>query len=167
VQHLEPPDSHYFSAAIGWFELGNRSEARAELAQISVTQQIHPDVLELRWAICAEEQNWAEGLEAARALVQSAPKRCSGWLHQAYALRRVAGGGLKQAWEALLPAFEQFPKDELIAYNLACYACQMEQLDAARVWLKRAFQLGKKEKIRSRALQDPDLASLWAEIREW
>ena len=50
MQKLEPPDTHCFSAAIGWLELGNLAEAKAELAQISPAQQEHPDVLEARWA---------------------------------------------------------------------------------------------------------------------
>ena len=48
MNKLEPPDTHYFLAAIGWLELGNVVEARAELAQISASQHEHPDVLELR-----------------------------------------------------------------------------------------------------------------------
>src|SRR5512136_1227844 len=132
TQPLEPPDTHYLSAAVGWLGLHNIAEARAELALIRVAQQNHPDVLEVRWQICADEQRWAEGLQIARALLNSAPERASGWLHQAYALRRVRDGGLKQAWEALLPAFEKFPKEPIIAYNLSCYACQMQELEAAR-----------------------------------
>ena len=124
-------------------------------------------VLEVRWAISAEEENWPEGLLVARALIQSAPKRSSGWLHQAYALRRVPEGGLKQAWDALLPVFEQFPQELLVPYNLSCYACQMGQLEDARVWLKRALLLGPKEKTKTMALQDPDLAPLWSEIPQW
>src|ERR1022692_4173560 len=105
MQKLEPPDTHYFLAAIGWMELGNVVEARAELAQVSVAQQEHPDVLEVRWSIAAKQEHWEEALEAARALLHCAPKRSSGWLHQAYALRRVPDGSVQKAWEALLPAF--------------------------------------------------------------
>jgi hypothetical protein len=117
--------------------------------------------------ICADEENWQEGLAIARAQVEHAPQRSSGWLHQAYALRRVPGGSLRSAWDALLPAFSQFPKEPLIPFNLACYACQMEQLDAARVWLRRALLLGEKEALKALALKDPDLTPLWDEIRGW
>ena len=167
MQPLESPDTHYLLHAIGWIELGNLAEARAELAQVRQAFQMHPEVLEVRWQICAEEKRWDEGLSAARALIHAAPERSSGWLHQAYALRRVAHGGLRQAWEALLPAFEKFPRKEIIAYNLACYACQMNELDAARLWLKRALAIGSKEKIKRRALADEDLEPLWKEIGEY
>src|SRR6266436_1193224 len=110
---LEPPDTHYVSAAIGWLELGNLVEAR--------------------------EENWEEALQLARELIHAAPGRSSGWLHQSYALRRVPDGGVKKAWAALLPIFDRFPKEPIISYNLSCYACQMQLMEAARVWLKRAL----------------------------
>ena len=164
-QQLEPPDTHYLSAAMGWLGLGNLAEAKAELAQIRPGQENHPNVLEARWAVCAEEGDWAEAVQIARALVAAAPDRASGWLHRAYALRRVPEGGLKAAWEALLPAFDKFPKEATISYNLSCYACQMGKLDAARVWIQRAMVIGDKETIRQMALEDPDLEPLREEIR--
>jgi len=164
MQRLEPPDVHYARAALGWLELGNLAEAKAELAQVGTEGQTHPDVLEVRWLLCAEESHWEEGLEVAQALVQCAPDRASGWLHQAYALRRVPEGNTKRAWDALLPAFDRFPKEPIISYNLSCYACQMAQLDAARTWLKRALVIGGKDRIKRMALEDADLKPLWGEI---
>ena len=105
MKNLEPPDIHHLSSAAGWVELGNLQEAKAELALISDAERNHADVMEMRWLICAEEKQWADALQIARQLIQSAPDRCSGWLHQAYALRRVSEGGVRQAWLALLPAF--------------------------------------------------------------
>src|SRR5262245_26140796 len=173
MSKLEPPQVHYVSAAIGWLELGNLAEAKAELERIGPEFHDYPDVLEVRWHICVEEQKWEEGLKIARALVQAAPDRPAGWLHQAYALRRVPDGGVKQAWTALLPAFDKFPKKPeaaMISYNLSCYACQMNQLDAARVWFKRAIVIGgkkSKDKIKQMALEDSDLRPLWEEIKEF
>jgi len=123
-------------------------------------------VLEVRWMICAREQRWSDALEIAREEMAAAPDSCSGWLHRAYALRRAPGGGLSQAWEALLPAAEKFPREPVVAYNLSCYACQMQQLDLARQWLERAVQTGGKDAIRKMALADGDLKPLWEEIRE-
>jgi hypothetical protein len=164
MQKIEPPDSHYFSAALGWLELGNPSEARAELARLNPGLTNHPDVLETRWLICAEEKSWQEGLQVAESLLRCAPKRSSGWLHRAYALRRVPEGGVQKAWDALLPASDQFPKESIIPYNLACYACQLQQLDTAMVWLKRAMTIGDKERIKGMALEDADLQALWKDI---
>lgn len=165
MQELEPPETHYLAAVMGWLGLGSVAEAKTELALIPAARQQHPDVLEVRWVICAEEKNWEASLQIARQLLHIAPDRSSGWLHQAYALRRVRDGGVKQAWTALLPAFDRFPKEPTISYNLSCYACQMKQLEAARVWLKRAAVIGGKEKIKRMALGDQDLEPLWEEIK--
>lgn len=165
-QPLEPPDSHHLDAAIGWLGLGRAEDAQTELDLISAAQQKHPAVLEARWTICAREKCWAGALEIAQAELAAAPDDCSGWLHRAYALRRIPAGGLPQAWEALLPAAEKFPREPVIAYNLSCYACQLEQPDLARHWLKRAIKVGRKDAIKQMALADDDLKPLWAEIRE-
>jgi hypothetical protein len=166
MRELEAPDTFHISAAVGWLELGDLGESKAELALIGPEARDHPDVLEVRWMICSEENAWAEALQVAQALVSGAPKRSSGWLHQAYALRRVPEGSVKKAWEALLPAFDKFPKEPIICYNLSCYACQMHQLDAARTWLQRAAFIGGKDRIKRMALEDPDLEPLWAEIKK-
>jgi predicted Zn-dependent protease len=166
VQKLEPPESHLLSASLGWLGLGSIAEAKAELRQVGRAFQNHPDVLELRWLICAEEAEWVEGLQIARTLLHHAPDRSSGWLHQAYALRRVPQGNVKDAWNALLPAFDKFPKEPMICFNLSCYACQMRQLDAARTWLKRAALLGGKDMVKKMASTDSDLEPLWPELKD-
>src|SRR5262245_9904893 len=137
---LKPPNTHHLSAAIGWLELGNLAEARQELEKLTPAARQHPDVLEVKWLICAEEKDWDGGLAIARALLQADSNRASGWLHQAYALRRVASGGVKAALDALLPAADKFPGDLVIPYNIACYTCQLRQFDLARIWLRRAIQ---------------------------
>jgi Flp pilus assembly protein TadD len=166
TEPLPLPDCHYFSAALGWFELGNLVESKAELRHLSREHLDHPAVLELRWLIGAREQRWPECYELAEKLIQFAPENPSGWLHRAYALRRLPkGGGVEQAWTALLDAFERFPREATIAYNLSCYACQMRKLDDARLWLERAMQFGDRERLRNLALADEDLRPLWDEIR--
>ena|SRR5690348_881363 len=165
MKQLEPPELFYVSAAYGWLGLGNTAEARAELAHIGADCRNHPDVLEARWEICVAEQRWIEGLQIARELLLYAPDRAAGWLHQAYALRRTPDGSVRKAWTSLLPAFDKFPSEAIIPYNLSCYACQLAMLDAARVWLKRAAVIGGKDKIRRIAVSDPDLQPLWPEIK--
>jgi Flp pilus assembly protein TadD len=166
VQSLEPPDSHHLDAAIGWLGLNCIADARAELELISGENQNHPDVLEVRWSISAHEKHWSDALQIAFVEMTLAPDDAAGWLHRAYALRRVDDGGLSKAWDALLPAAKKFPEEPVIAYNLSCYACQMQQLDIARHWLQRAVTAGKKEVIKKMALADADLQPLWSEIKE-
>jgi len=165
VQDLEPSDFHHLNAALGWLGLDNPADARVELDAITREQQTHPAVLEARWLLCVHEKNWRDALAVAGQELAAAPDGCAGWLHRAYALRRLPGGGLPRAWDALLPAAEKFPKEPVVAFNLACYACQMDQSDAARQWLKRALKSGGKEAMKKMALADEDLKPLWPEIR--
>lgn len=166
MKPIGPPDSHHFNAACGWLELGNRADARAELDLISAEHQQHPVVLDLRWSLCVGEQQWDEAFRVAQALITVLPDDAGGWLHGAYSLRRMKGGGLEQAQALLLPAAEKFPTEPVIAFNLACYACQLHQLDDARRWLKRAVEIGDEKAIKTMALADDDLKLLWPEIRE-
>jgi hypothetical protein len=98
-------------------------------------------------------------------MIAEAPEEPSGWLHRAYALRRVPSGTLQQAWDALRPAADKFPKEAIIAFNLACYACQMQQMDTALLWLKRAMEKDERDQIKKMALEDPDLQPLSKEIQ--
>jgi predicted Zn-dependent protease len=163
-EKLEPPDSHYLSAATGWLELGNPTEALADLDHISADCQNKPVVLQLRWIIFAKQENWPGALEVARALVEIAPQLLDGWIHQAYALRRAPGQGLAKAWEALLPVADQFPQEPIVAFNLACYAAQLGNNSDAWIWLKKAAKSGGAEPIRKMALADPDLEPLWNQL---
>ena len=164
VQTLEPPDSHHLNHAIGWLGLGCVVDARAELAQISPEWQEHPEVLEVRWMLLAQEKQWDEALTVARREMVVMPEESSGWLHCAYALRRIADGGLAQAWDALLPAVKLFPQEPVIPYNLACYACQLERMADAWQWFQRALKVGNKASLKQMALADPDLKPLWTQI---
>ncbi len=165
VQTLEMSDLHHLNAVLGWLGLGSIAEARAELDAIPPERQSHPAALEARWLLCAHEKNWRDALAVAQRELEIIPETASGWLHRAYALRRVDGGGLAQAWDALLPAAEKFPDEAVVAYNLSCYACQLNQLDRARDWFQRAVKIGKKSVIKNMALDDDDLKPLWPEIQ--
>ena len=145
-------------------ELGNLPEATAELNRIPAPFQNHPRVLETRWNIAAQARDWAAALALARTLLDTAPEISSGWLHHSYSVRRAPGGGVQAAWDALFPALEKFPKTAIIPYNLACYACQLRQLDTARALFKRALDLTDKSRLKEMALQDSDLQLLWPEI---
>ena len=164
MENLEVSDIHRLNAALGWLGLDSPSEARAELDAIPAARQWHPAVLEARWLLCAHEKKWTEALTIAEREVVAMPGAANGWLHRAYALRRAPGGGLAQAWEALLAVAKKFPNEAVVAFNLSCYACQMSQLDASREWFQRAIETGGKDAIKKMALEDEDLKPLWPEI---
>ena len=148
-------------------ELGNPREALHELDSIPAECRNAPAVLEVRWMLYSCEADWDRALPTARDLMTAAPESAESWLHYAYSVRRARGGGVQQAWEALLPALEKFPEEAAIPYNLACYACQMGELEEARNLLHRAFTRGRRKAMLEMALADQDLQCLWNEIRAW
>ena len=164
---MTAPDIHHVRAAEGWMELGCRDEAELELGRVSALNRHHPDVLETEWSVTAARLDWKRGVVIGELLVTLYPERANGWLHRAYALRRVENGGLGRARESLLSAPDQFPDEPVIPYNLACYAAQMGELDEARKWLRRSVAVGRFDKVKAMALADSDLAPIWEEIRRW
>jgi tetratricopeptide (TPR) repeat protein len=163
---LDPLDAHFLVAIEGWLELGNPREAAREWERISPPGRRHPAALERRWQVLARLQAWDDAVEVAAALIEALPHRAAGWLHHAYALRRATRGGLPAAWEALHSAAERFPDEDVVAYNLACYATQLGRPDEGWEWYLRAVQIsGATGQIRQMALLDPDLEPLWPRIR--
>ena len=156
---LEPPTTHYLNAAQGWLELGNAAEASAELELIAPALQTHPEVLEMRWQICAQAQKWQQCIVVAEEMLAVAPGRVLGWIHRSYALHELKR--TREALEALLPALVKFPKDWLVQYNLACYCCRLNELARARHFLEQACDLGNAKEIKAMALKDTDLLELW------
>jgi tetratricopeptide (TPR) repeat protein len=167
MSHWEFKIVHHLNSALGWVELGNFSEARAELNQLPPEFLSRPEVLEIRWIIDAAASDWESALQTAREILKVAPDHPEGWLHQAYALRRKKDGGLQSAREALEPVEDKFPEEPTIPYNLACYACQLGHLDQARALLQKAIQRGELKEIKKLALKDPDLKDLWKEIVDY
>ena len=144
--------------------LGDPQSARDELANLSAAARGHPEVLELEWSLHAQVNAWLDAVVVAQRLVESAPDREFGWIHRAYALRRSPNGTLPLAWDALRPAYDHFPKNPLIAYNLSCYAAQMDRIDEAWEWFQTALSVGNRDELLSMAMKDPDLAPLRSRI---
>jgi predicted N-acetyltransferase YhbS len=159
---LQPPDTMHLLAAQGWFELGNHVEANEELESITPQNRTHPGVLEVRWAIYAAAKKWEAALDIASALIQLMPDHSVGWIHRSFALREL--NRTAEARDNLLPVLEKFPDDAIMRYNLACYECQLGNLEQAKDWLEKAFRIGKARKMKSMALEDPDLEPLWKHI---
>jgi predicted Zn-dependent protease len=159
---LEPPASLYLDAARGWYLLGCLKEALEDLQQIPPELQVHPDVLEVRFAICAKARKWIVCMEIAAAMLDLAPERPTTWINSALTLHELKQ--TEDAWEALASVQDRFPDVPGIAYNLACYACKLGRLDESRHQLQRAMKSGGAEFHRM-ALENDDLQPLWIEIK--
>src|SRR5207249_1825219 len=78
----------------------------------------------------------------------------------AYATRRAKS--IEAAKEILLNSERKFPKEAVIPYNLGCYCCQLGDLESARNFLKRAFEIDPTWRLL--ALEDEDLKPLWNDL---
>ena len=166
MKPLEPPHSHYVAAAVGWLGLGNWLEAAEELKNIDPELASHPDVLAVRCDILGKAGHWELAAETALAWTNKSPGDRGAWIAQAYAVRRKPGGGISLAKDILAAAQQRFPYEPLIAYNLACYECQLGNLDQARSWLRQSYKLGDASHFKQMSLQDPDLEPLRSEIAQ-
>lgn len=158
MKPLQPPDSFHLSAAIGWLELGNPTEANEELEKIAPALRAHPDVLEVRLQIYMRAKKWDSCVDLAGAIIKLDPDRSDAWIHRSFALHELK---LTQgAFEQLLPAAIKFPKVWTIPYNLACYCAQTGRLEECKRWFEMAMNIDEKT-VKRAAVDDPDLKPLW------
>jgi predicted Zn-dependent protease len=163
IPPLDAPDRFYASAVEGWLQLGNLTEAKAELAMIGKAWRDHPEVLHVTWQVHAQEKSWERCLEVAQRCITASPQLSQGYIHRSFALHEMKR--TREAWDQLQPQARRFADEPIVAYNLACYACQLGNLKAARQWLRRATKLGGADKITAMALRDQDLKPLWNKLR--
>jgi tetratricopeptide (TPR) repeat protein len=163
MNELPHPDHQFLEAAEGWLGLGDWREASLELAQIQPQFHTHPAVLEIRYKIHAEAKQWERAVAVAQQVRDRLPNDLWGHFYTAYAQHELKH--TRAAYETLYAVAANFPKDYLVCYNLACYACQLGKLEEAMRWLKQAMSLADKRNLTEAALQDPDLQPLWPQIR--
>lgn len=156
--NLPLDDQRHLEAAKGWCELHAFADADAELDNITVSLRAHPKVLEVRWQVYANLEKWTGALEIADAIVKAVPDWPSGWIYQASALTEL--NRHQEAHATLSDAATRFPSDDIIAYDLACVCCALKRFDEARGWLGRAIDAGG-DRIKLKALDDPDLEPIW------
>jgi len=162
MKSLRRQDAIQLEAAEGWLELGNAVEANDELERIAPQHQVHPDVLDLRWRIYAAAKKWDVCLRVAETLADQTPRSATAWLRLAASLHML--DQTEDACETLLEVLDEFPDNPAIAYQLACYFCQMEEFAEAKQWLETAFSIGDSKELKLLALKDPELKPLWDKI---
>jgi tetratricopeptide (TPR) repeat protein len=155
-----PQDLQRLKAAQGWIELGAWDVPNDELENITPQLRAHPDVLKVRFNIYLMGKHFELATAAADGLVKMLPEDSEGWIHRSYALHEM--GRTAEAQEKLRPAAEKFPDNWLVQYNMACYACQLGEIEEARAFLARAIEWGDADKVKLMALDDSDLAPLFA-----
>lgn len=133
-------------------------EANEELEQIDADQRSHTEVLALRVKIYGALKKWELMETVAKRLARIEPENVQSTVSWAYAARRA--DSIEAARIILVNAVKRHPDVAVFHYNLACYECQLGNLDEAKSRLKRAFELEPSFKLK--ALDDEDLAVISA-----
>ncbi|MEI6072942.1 MAG: hypothetical protein WCS31_14205 [Verrucomicrobiae bacterium] len=149
----------HLQATQGYIELGMFVEAANELECIAPEERVHPAVLAYRYAIYSEMGKWIMAEVVTRQMVKISPEDPVWWVNWAYATRRCQN--IEAARQILLDA-EKLHPHAAIQFNLACYVCQIGEMEEAKSRVAAAISLD--EKFRLMALDDPDLEPLWDEI---
>jgi hypothetical protein len=135
MRDLGYPERHHLNAALGWLELGNLADAKAEADCISWLNRVHPEVFQVRWRIHAGMKNWAAARDLSRLFARVCPERPTGWLCLSYSLFRLQRP--LDAFLHLLHHAEVFPGVRAIPYFLACYCWEMGDFQGAGKWLAK------------------------------
>jgi tetratricopeptide (TPR) repeat protein len=109
-----------------------------------------------------KSERWRERFESSMAgrLADFQPNDVQWTISLAYATRRA--DSIQAAKEVLLNAEPKFPKEAAIKYNLACYFCQMGEIQNAKNYLKKAIEIDLNWRVT--ALDDADLQPIWHSI---
>jgi len=154
---LESPDQQHWQAAIGYVELGMFEDANDQLEKIDPFNRAAPEVLAVRLAIDRGLGKWELMQQIAKRLKEFELDKVQWTISLAYATRRAYS--IDTAMEILLNAAAKFPKEAAIPYNLACYCCQLGEIENAKRYLRQAFEID--PNWRKAALEDRDLKPLW------
>lgn len=155
------PTSRHLQYALGYLGLGLLKEAEAEMKAIDARDRHTPEVLSCWIDLHLARKRWSSLKTVGRRLTEADPQQCHGWVMWAYALRE-----LNEVEAALAVLTRAQPlhgaTHAIIHYNLACYHCLLGDLPSARAALATAFRMD--AHFKAGALEDPDLATLRAEI---
>ncbi len=151
-------------AADGYLDLKMYAEARKELQQVPKAYRKQCLYLWLMNRLSVDTEDWEMAVKISHTLWELQPDQVDTWVAYAYALRRHEKS-ITTARTILLQAIERFSEEAIIPYNLACYECQLGNIEKAKTFLKRALSLDMN--FRLIALEDEDLITLREEIKLW
>ena len=132
-------------------------EANEQLENIDPFSRVAPEVLALRVDIYCSLQKWELMREVSERLYECQPENLQWLISYAYASRRAES--VDAARNILINSLPKFPSEAIIYYNLACYDCQLGQIESAKQYLKQAFRIDPNWRLQ--ALEDEDLKPLW------
>ena len=134
MMSLEAPDHQYWKPAVGYVELGMFHEANDQLENIDPFNRAASEVLAVRIPVYRGLKKGELMREVAKGLAEFQPNDIQWTISLAYATRRA--DSIQAAKETLLNTESKFPKEAIIKYNLACYCCQLGEIESAKNYLK-------------------------------
>jgi tetratricopeptide (TPR) repeat protein len=143
----------HFRAACGYAELGMTRQSIAELNEIELSQQIRPEVLQLRLHHLMRAQRWSSALRISQKLCRAAPDCSAGFLHAGFCLHEL--GKTAEAKKLLLKGPAALLKEPIYYYNMGCYDALLGNVKDARINLETSFRMD--SSFRELAKRDPDL----------
>lgn len=157
---MNTEDKQKLRAALGYIELGMLKEAAGEVSTLAPETRDGLDALILRLELAQRGEAWTKAERIAKKLATLQPDEPDWSIALAYAARRAHS--IEVARKILAQAVSRFPREAVIHFNLACYACQLGEIPEARDSLRRAFALDRTYIVT--ALKDQDLRPIWPEI---
>ena len=147
--------------AEGYLELGMLVDAIAEIENLPPVLKASSPALEKRMEIYRAGARWALMEVVARELWKRHTDEPAYWNHLAWAVRRAES--IEAAHALMMEAAGRFPHDAMTNFNLGCYACQLGNIDEAKLRVGRAVELEAKFKLL--AIDDPDLEPMWDTLK--
>jgi len=158
--NFSPNDRSHLLAAEGYLDLGLPLDANAELEKIDPEKRDESEVLILRLEIYETLEKWELVQTVAKALVNRRPDNINWFVSLANATRRT--DSIEAARSILLTAVTGQPRVAIFHYQLACYECQLGDVEVAKARLKHALKLD--PQLRMTALENADLEAVWSSM---
>lgn len=140
-------DKMHFSAAMGWFELGDSREAGIEISKLSYYLQSQPDVLLLKCKVYEHANQWGDARIIAKQLINLIPDELQGWLTLAKSISHLETDGCQAAIACLRSAEKIFSSNWRYFLTLAHYAILLGDTENAREWVWASMRLGGEESM--------------------
>ncbi len=155
---MTSPFLRHLIAAFAWLELSAPKEAWTELEEIAPEDRHRIEVVVLRMQILQTLKRRETGAILGQGALGHYPDCGALYLITAYCMRRHES--LEAAKAVLLSGEHVLREEALWHFNLACYECQLGNIEPAKERLQETFRID--PKMRKQALEDEDLEPLWA-----
>ena len=89
------------------------------MEEIEPLHRAHPDILKLRWRICANAEKWESAFGLAEGLTRLLPDELEPFIWRSDSARRMHNGGVLHAFELLQDVVKDFPDEPVVPFHLA------------------------------------------------